>query len=373
MSHLTHIVKNKKHLELRFEIIRLIREWFWPQGFIEVETPIILRLPGQEPYLSPVKVAIHNEQGISFDGYLHTSPEYTLKKMLAAGFEKIFYLGKVFRDHESFGGTHNPEFTMIEWYRAREDFTAIMTDVEELWGFLVKSLSSKSEIRNPKSDLSAEASAKEETNPNDQNVLKFEHLNFGVVSDFEFRISNFQRLHMRDVWQKYAGVNLDECLDREKMFELCEKKGYKPKIDEPYEDLFYRIFLNEIEPHLGKERPTILHHYPAPMAALSRLSPADPRYAERFEVYVGGLELANCFGELTDPDEQLKRLQNDRANRANLSRDVFGIDMEFIEALHTMPPSSGIALGIDRLVQLFTGCKNIDDVVSLPMSQLFEG
>ncbi len=332
MSHVTHIAKNKNNLEIRSQIIRLIREWFWSQGFSEHETPSLLRLPGQEPYLSPMKVTINNEQGTSFDGYLHTSPEYTLKKMLAAGFNNIFSLCKVYRDQESFGGTHNPEFTMIEWYRANKDFYAIMDDVEGLFLYLNQELGIKNQ------------------------GMKFE---------------NFERLHMREAWQKYAGVNLDGYLEKETMFALCEAKGYKPNLGESYEDLFYRIFLNEIEPHLGKEKPTIIHHYPACMAALSRLSPVDPRYAERFEVYVGGLELANCFSELVDADEQLKRLKSEQIHRNNLGKEVYEIDQEFVEALKTMPPSAGIALGVDRLVQLFTGCKNINNVIVLPASELF--
>jgi lysyl-tRNA synthetase class 2 len=221
---------------------------------------------------------------------------------------------------------------MIEWYRANKDFYAIMDDVEGLFSFLGEKVeNSKWKIEN----------------------------------------RNFERLHMRDAWKKYAGVNLDEYLEREDLLTLCENKGYKPQKDESYEDLFFRIFLNEIEPHLGKDKPTILHHYPACMAALSRLSPVEPKYAERFEVYVGGLELANCFSELIDPVEQLKRLQSEQAERKNLGKAVYEIDLEFVEALKTMPPSAGIALGVDRLVQLFTGCKNINDVLVLPALDLF--
>lgn len=329
MRHVSHIDKNKKNLELRAQIIRLIREFFWSQGFLEMETPLLLRLPGQEPYLNPMRVILHDERGCEFAAYLHTSPEYALKKMLAAGFDRIFSLGKAFRDRESFGGEHNPEFTMIEWYRSHADMFAIMDDCEALIYHIIQSLE-----------------------PND-------------------KIENFERLHMRDAWQKYAGVNLDDFLEREAMFNLCVQKGYSPDASEPYEDLFYRIFLNEIEPHLGRERPTIVHHYPARMAALSRLSPDDPRYAERFELYAGGLELANCFSELTDAAEQRRRLEGEREQRRALGKEIFDIDDEFIEAVGDMPPSAGIALGVDRLVQLFAGCRNIDDVILLPASQLF--
>ena len=332
MSHLSHLTNNKANLQLRFEIIKLIREFFWSQGFTEVDTPNIVKLPGQEPYLSPMKINIHNETGKWFAGHLHTSPEYTMKKMLSAGWDKIFSICKCYRDYESFGGTHEPEFSMIEWYRANESFEKLMGDVEELMRFLVKKLSN-SEIK---------------------------------------KLSVFERVSMKELWRKFVGVDLDEYLTNEKMFELCVKKGYKPEKDESYEDLFYRIFLNEIEPKLADMGGVIVHHYPAQMAALSRLSPKDPCYAERFEVYINGLELANAFSELIDADEQLKRLKEERALRQKLGKDVYDIDMEFIGTLKSMPPSAGIALGVDRLVQVLASCKNINDVVVLPTSELFK-
>lgn len=319
-----------------------MREFFWSEGFLEVETPLILKVPGQEPYLSPMPIAMHNERGEEFNGYLHTSPEYTMKKMLAAGFENIFSICKCFRDYESFGGMHNPEFTMVEWYRANADFGALMDDVEALISFIHEKISGQ---------------------------------------DSGFRIQDsIKKVHMRDLWKEYVGVNLDDYLDREKMFKLCVEKKYNPKADESYEDLFFRIFLNEIEPKLKDMGSVIIHHYPAQMAALSRLSKDDPRYAERFEVYVNGIELANAFSELTDANEQLRRLEEERKLRGTMGKDVYDIDMEFVGSLKTMPPSAGIALGVDRLVQVFASlrqdsgqaCKNIDDVLTLPASQLFK-
>lgn len=339
MEHLIHLQKNKKQLELKFAVLKLIREWFWSQGFIEVEAPAIVKLPGQEPNLSPVPVAIHNERGEKFTGYLHTSPEYTMKKMLASGWEKIFYLGKCWRDYESFGGAHNPEFTMCEWYRTNEDFYKIMSDVEELFGYLEEKLRNW-EIK---------------------------------------KLGNFKRVEMRELWEKFVDVNLDEYLSEEKMFELSVAAGFKPVgTHENYEELFYRIFLNKIEPYL--QGPMIIYHYPAKMAALARLSPVDTRYAERFEVYLGGVELANAFSELVDAEEQLKRLQTEQQTRKKQVRDVYDIDIEFIGALKNMPASAGIALGVDRLVMIFLrlrsgqvgGCKNIDDVITLPASKLFK-
>lgn len=330
MEHLAHLQKNKKQLELRFAILKLIREFFWSQGFTEVESPAIVRLPGQEPNLSPMSVIIHNERGEKFFGYLHTSPEYTMKKMLAAGWKKIFYLGKCYRDYESFGGMHNPEFTMLEFYRTGVDMFRLMDDLDRLFNFIYKKLRNW-EIK---------------------------------------KLGNFERVEMRELWRRFVDVNLDDYLDEEKMFDLCVGAGLKPACTENYEELFYRIFLNKIEPNL--KGPTIIYHYPAKMAALSRLSPVDPRYAERFEVYFDGLELANAFSELTNADEQLKRLQAEQIERKRLGKTVYDIDIEFIEALKTMPESAGVALGVDRLVQVFQDCKNIDDVITLPASKLFK-
>lgn len=324
MSHITDLAAKKEILEARFAIIKAVRDWFNQAGFIEVDTPILVRLPGQEPYLSPMRVNFHNERGDEFTGYLHTSPEYALKKMLAAGFEKVFSLGKVFRDCESFGGTHNPEFTMIEWYRAGEDFYALMDDVENLCKVLGK-----------------------------ENKIKF------------------TRVHMRDLWKEYITINLDDYLTREKMLELCRARGFNPDENESYEDLFYRIFLNEIEPKLAGRGGVIVHHYPMPMASLSRPSKKELGYAERVEVYINGLEIANGFSELTDTVEQRRRLEEEQKRRVELGKDVFPIDEDFIEAVSRMPPSAGIALGVDRLVQILTGCQNIDDVLVLPASKLF--
>lgn len=357
MSHLTHIQKNKAHLEQRAHILRCIREFFWSQNFLEVETPLILGLPGQEPYLSPMKVSVHNEKGEMHQGYLHTSPEYTMKKMLGAGFEKIFSLTKTFRDYESFGGTHNPEFTMVEWYRNNQNMYDIMEDCEALFAYISKYIA---DIKKPGVILSQETCGH---NASDQ---CFRFLAPSVVLERPWK-----RIHMRDLWRQYIGVNLDEYLTVDAMRELNIQQGFNPKDDEPYEDLFYRLFLNKIEPYLGVHEPTIVHHYPSQMAALARVDVDDPNYAERFEIYIDGIELANAFGELTDPVEQKKRLEEEQEHRRRSGKDVFDVDQEFIDALGHVKSAAGIALGVDRLVQLFTGCKNIDDVLVLPASKLF--
>lgn len=327
MSHVDHLIINKSTLDKRFAIIKATREWFWNQGFVEVETPIIVAAPDQEPTLTIMKTEVVNERGEKFNGYLHTSPEYTMKKMLAAGYEKIFSLGKVFRNNESFGGTHNPEFTMIEWYRAHTDFYTIMDDVEQLCAsVLVK-------VGKPQ--------------------------------------WQFTRFHMRDLWKKYVDVNLDEYLTIETMRPLCESFGYKPAADEGYEDLFYRIFLNKIEPELAKMTAVIIHHYPLPMAALSRKSLREVGYAERFEVYINGIELANAYSELTGETEQRERLEREHETRIRQGKDLFPIDEDFITAVGQMPQAAGIALGIDRLVQAVLGVKDMNALLPLSAANLF--
>lgn len=327
MSHVTQLLNHKSVLDQRFAIIKAMREWFWNDGFSEVETPIIVAAPDQQPTLSLMKTTVFNERGEPFTGYLHTSPEYTMKKMLAAGFDKIFCLGKVFRNNESFGGTHNPEFTMIEWYRANKDFCAIMDDVEQLCASVLIKLNKPQWV--------------------------------------------FTRYHMRELWQKFVGINLDDYLTTDTMRALCESRGYKPATNEPYEDLFYRIFLNEIEPGLAKMPAVIIHHYPLPMAALSRASTKEVGYAERFEVYINGIELANAYSELTGSKEQRRRLVEEKNIRVLLDRESFPIDEDFIEAVGIMPEAAGIALGVDRLVQAVLDIDNINAILPLSAKDLF--
>jgi len=332
-QHISHINTQKDILITRSHILRAIRDFFWQQQFLEVETPYIVRLPGQEPYLSPVELTIHDDRKKAHAAFLHTSPEYTMKKMLASGFENIYSLGKTFRDYESFGGTHNPEFTMLEWYRVDASMFDLMKDVESLF-----------------------------------NVLQEK------MKNVELRMQNsefvFQRKSMKEVWIETINVNLDEYLTQEKMLSLCKQRGYNVAEEETYEDLFYRIFLNQIEPTLSSGA-YIIYNYPAPMAALAKLSETDPGYAERFEVYIDGMEIANAFSELTNAEEQLKRLEEEQALRKKLGKTVYDIDIDFIEAVGKLPKCAGIALGVDRLVQVLPGEESIDNVLSLPMSKMF--
>ncbi len=315
----------------RIEIIKLTREFFWSQGFLETDTPIAVRLASQEPYLNPLKINIHDPDGNPESFYLRTSPEYSLKKLLAAGYEKIFEIGKCFRDFESFGGNHNTEFTMIEWYRAPGKYQDIMNDTENLFKFIGKKLN--------------------------KNIVKYKEKEINISGDWEHS-------SMKEVWQKFVGVNLDDYLQIDKLSELAKSKGYKMQENEPYEDIFYKIFLNEIELKLGNDRPVFVYDYPAQMSSLSRLCEHDNRYAERFELYVGGLEVANAFGELTDATEQEKRLAEDIEKRKELNKPIWPVDPNFIDALKSgISPAGGIALGVDRMVLLFTGAKDLNEVI----------
>lgn len=321
----------KKIYEDRLAIIKSVREFFWSSGFLETDTPVAVKYPGQEPYLHPVPVMVHDPRGKAEQFYLHTSPEFSLKKLLAAGFEKIFHITKCFRDYESFGGNHNTEFTMIEWYRAPGTLTQIMDDTEALFKHVGATLG--------------------------RSVVKYKGATISIAE-------NWDRKTMKQVWQEFVGVNLDEYLTSESVEQLVRQFGFSVETGELFEDLFFKIFLNKIEPELGKDRPVFIYDYPKQMSSLSKVCVHDDRYAERFELYIGGLELANAFGELTDPVEQKTRLEHDKALRERLSKTTWPVDPSFIAALESgVPEAGGIALGVDRMVVLFTEAKDINEVI----------
>ncbi|MFA5127738.1 MAG: EF-P lysine aminoacylase EpmA [Patescibacteria group bacterium] len=322
----------KKYYDTRINITKLIREFFWSQNFLEAETPIAARLPGQEPYLNPIPVDFHEPNGAAAKMYLQTSPEFALKKLLAAGYEKIFQIFKCFRDYEQFGGNHNTEFTMIEWYRAPGTLENIMDDTENLFKYVAEKLKIF--------------------------VVEYKDKKVNITGEWE-------RMTMREVWKIYAGVELNDYLTNEKMAELVHERGLVADANDEYEDLFYKIFLNEIETNLGMEKPIMIYDYPEQMCSLSRLSKNDPRYAERFELYIGGLELANAFGELTDAVDQKKRLEADKLKREQLGKETWPVDPDFINAIKELDnaPAAGTALGIDRMAMLFTGANDINEVI----------
>lgn len=332
----------RKNLEARAKAIAAVRAFFDARGYLEVETPIVVAKPGMEPHLDPFRTTVIDPHGNTYPAALITSPEYAMKKLLVAGFSRIYQIVKCFRNGEAFYGRHNPEFTMIEWYRAQANYFGIMDDTEAL----VKDVARKT-------IGTTSVAWRGKTIELDQ---------------------PWQRLSVREAMRLHAGVDLDRALeDKGVLLEAAATLGHALSAEVSWDDAFFLVFLNAVEPHLGLDRPTFLHEYPVSMAALSKVSSRDARYAERFELYIGGLEVANAFTELTDAAEQRSRLQEERELRTSLGRFDHGVDEDFLSALEEgMPEAGGIALGIDRLVMLLLGETDIRNVIAFPADTLFK-
>ena len=333
----------KPYLEARAAVTAAIRRFFAERGFAEVETPALQVSPGQEPHL----VAFETEILEPFrDGerrrlHLHTSPEFAMKKLLVAGEKRIFQLARCFRNGER-SATHHPEFTMLEWYRADADYRALMEDCEALVRAVMAAV------------------------PGDALVRGERRSDPGAAWEY---------LTVQDAFSRDAGIDLLASApdplapDAERLRAEAERIGVFTNPADTWEDIFFRIFLARIEDRLGIGRPTVLHDYPASMAALSRIKPGDPRVAERFELYAAGLELANAFSELTDAAEQRRRFQADVARKREIYGHAYPIDEDFLAALdHGLPECAGIALGVDRLVMLACGAGRIEDVLWAPVA-----
>jgi lysyl-tRNA synthetase class 2 len=326
---------------LRDPVFDAIRAFFKGKGFHEVETPLFVRCPGMEPYLDVFPATWKTARGESHAGFLTTSPEYAMKKLLVAGIAPLFQICKSFRSGEDVSSRHNPEFTILEWYRTHTDYTSIMRDCEELFRHVARSLDPAS----------------------GGNGWRYA----GQWIDFA---APWERLSVQEAFRRYA--DLDLFVSESALIDVARQKGYALTQDTTWEQAYHQIFLNEIEPHLGRTVPTILYDYPVALAALSRPSPRDPRVAERFELYVAGIELANAFSELTDAEEQLRRLRAEWEERRALGKTLYDIDEDFVHALATgLPPSAGIALGADRMVMLFADVRSIREVLWFPADELF--
>ncbi len=317
------------NLRKRAKIIAGIRRFFDEKDFVEVETPLMVPQPGMEPHLEAFQTTYEMRQF-----YLHTSPEYAMKRLLAAGFERIYQICKVFR-HEPVGRMHTPEFTMIEWYRAYADYTDIMVDTE----YLIAELAT---------DLYGEL------------VVRTDQCAVDLTPPWE-------RLSVREAMLRYAGITADPYSETAAFIRQAGHETVDE--DDPPDVAFFKVFLDRVEPHLGVQEPVILYDYPAPMAALAKRKSSAPDLAERFEVYIAGVELCNAFTELNDPDEQRQRLEEEAAQRVKEGNPAYPIDECFLAALeYGMPPSGGIALGVDRLIMLLTGASSISEVMAFPMS-----
>ncbi|MGU3540355.1 EF-P lysine aminoacylase EpmA [Methylobacterium sp. A54F] len=327
-------------LLLRNRITAALRAHFARADFVEVEAAALQVSPGNEAHLAAFATELIGPDGARVPLYLHTSPEFACKKLLAAGEPRLFAIARVFRNRER-GALHHPEFTMLEWYRAGEPYAALMRDCAELLALAAETAGSRS--------------------------LRYR----GRTAD---PFAPFERLTVAEAFARHAGVDLlatiapDGATDRDGLAAAAAEAGLRVAPDDRWADLFSRILVARVEPNLGDGRPCILCEYPVSEAALARPSPADPRVSERFELYACGVELANAFGELTDAAEQRRRFEAEMAERARIYGDPYPIDETFLDALAAMPEASGIALGFDRLVMLATGAPRIDDVIWTPVA-----
>lgn len=337
---------------IREKVLVAIRQFFFDRKFHEVETPYLTGSLPPESYLEVFETTLLNRKRQKTKAYLPTSPEPFLKKLLVAGIGNCFAIPKSFRNTEDMSTTHNPEFTILEWYRVHEEYTEIMRDCEELLLFintyLLRSSNNKGTTQYP-------------------SKLEYQGKSVDLSAPWE-------RITMREAFRKYAGFDLGDAFEFPKLASIAKKKGYQVRKQDTWETLFNQILMNEIQGHLGVGKPTILYEYPAVggIAGLARRKKDDPRFAERFEFFIEGLELGDAYGELTDWQEQLERFREETESRNEMGKTPHPIDMDFIDALKTgMPDASGIAVGVDRLIMLFSNTNDIADTMFFPATDLF--
>ena len=326
-------------LAARARIASALRGHLADDGFIEVETPILQVSPGNEAHLHAFTTAEIGPDGTATPLYLHTSPEFACKKLLAAGATRLFTLARVFRNRER-GPLHHPEFTMLEWYRAGEPYRSVIADS---LAFL---------------QLAAEAAGTDR--------LQWRGMTCDPSAEAEW-------LTLAQAFDRFANIDLLATTpggvpDRDALAKASTIAGVRVAEDDVWADIFSRVLVEKIEPHLGYDRPTVLYEYPVCEAALARPA-ADPRVAERFELYACGVELANGFGELTDAAEQRRRFLSEMDEKQRVYGERYPLDDDFLAALAHMPEASGVALGFDRLVMLATGARRIEDVLWLPVAE----
>jgi lysyl-tRNA synthetase class 2 len=323
----------------RGRVTARLRTFFAERDFIEVETAALQTSPGNEAHLHAFETAALAPDGTASPLYLHTSPEFACKKLLAAGEERIVAFARVYRNRER-GPLHHPEFTMLEWYRSGEPYEALMGDCAEILGLAAEAGGSRLFAwRGRTCDPHAEP----------------------------------ERLSVSDAFARHAGIDLPSTLgegavDRDALAAAATRAGVRVASDDTWSDVFSRVLVERIEIHLGDGRPTILDRYPTHEAALARPCADDPRFAERFELYACGVELANAFGELTDAREQRRRFEAEMAEKKRLYGETYPLDEDFLDALAQMPEASGAALGLDRLAMLATGATRIEQVLWTPVA-----
>jgi elongation factor P--(R)-beta-lysine ligase len=334
--------RRRPQLLARNSLKAAFRRFFEARDFVEVEAAALQVSPGNEAHLHAFATELEATGGGTRPLYLHTSPEFACKKLLAAGERRIFDFARVFRNRER-SALHHPEFTLLEWYRAEEPYDVLMEDSAALLA------------------LAAETAG--------VRAMSYR----GRVAD---PFAQPERVTFADAFERHAGIDLLATLgpdgepDRDRLADRAVETGVRVAADDSWSDVFSRVLVERIEPKLGLGRATILYEYPAVEAALARPARRDPRIAERFELYVCGVELANAFGELTDPAEQRRRFELEMQEKARVYGERYPIDEDFLAALARMPQASGMALGFDRLVMLCVGASRIDEVVWTPVVEM---
>ena len=332
-----HVYADRRPFLLaRSRITAATRAWFAARDFVEVETAILQASPGNEAHLHAFATELVSPDAARTPLYLHTSPEFAAKKLLAAGEKRLFTFARVFRNRER-GALHHPEFTMLEWYRADEPYGVLIDDCAALLAAAAEAAGTKSlSFRGREADPFAAP----------------------------------ERLTVAGAFRRYADLDLLATLDdREALAAAAKGQGIRVAEDDTWADVFSRILVERIEPNLGIGRATVLDEYPLSEAALARPTTHDRQVAERFELYVCGVEIANAFGELTDAAEQRRRFESEMAEKERVHGERYPLDEDFLAALRHMPPASGIALGFDRLVMLATGAQHIEQVLWTPVAE----
>jgi lysyl-tRNA synthetase class 2 len=324
----------------RARITAATRAWFGGRDFVEAEPSILQVSPGNEAHLHAFATELVGQDGARSPLYLHTSPEFAAKKLLAAGEPRLFTFARVFRNRER-TALHHPEFTMLEWYRANAPYGVLIDDCAALLA------------------VAAEAAGTRGFSWRGRTADPF---------------AAPERLTVAQAFDRHAGIDLLATVqgsetDVAALAAAARRQGIRVAADDTWTDIFSRVLLERIEPNLGIGRATVLDEYPTCEAALARPTAHDPRVAERFELYVCGVEIANAFGELTDPAEQRRRFDAEMAEKQRVHGERYPLDEDFLAALARMPPASGIALGFDRLAMLATGAQRIEQVLWTPVAE----
>jgi len=333
-------VERRPFLIGRAAIVKALRAHFAETDFVEVETSVLQVSPGNETHIHAFGTQLISPAGPHMRRYLRTSPEFACKKLLAAGERRIVEFARVFRNRER-SPLHHPEFTLIEWYRAHDRYELLMDDCMAVIARAADAVATRRfSYRERSADPFAEA----------------------------------ERLTVAEAFERHAGIDLLSTLtpqagDSRRFAMLAQEAGVATAADDTWGDIFSRVLVEKVEPHLGFGRAIILYEYPTVMSALAQPKPADPRVAERFELYVCGVELANGFGEQSDPVEQRRRLSAEMDEKERIYGERYPLDEDFFAALAEMGSASGVALGLDRLVMLATGATGIEQVLWAPVAE----